>query len=64
LYEKADLEKLPTDSSPYLSPTKRMIVEENPEKWKIYFGNCAFDTPKGTEWGRIREVYKAVYSYG
>jgi hypothetical protein len=39
LYEKTDQEKLPTDSPPYLSPTKRMIVEENGKKRKIYF--CA-----------------------
>lgn len=37
LYGKADLEIIPTDSSLYLSPTKRMIVAENAKKWKIFF---------------------------
>jgi hypothetical protein len=34
---KADRELVPTDSFQYLSPTKRMIVEENSGKWKIFF---------------------------
>jgi hypothetical protein len=34
---KADIERVPTDSFLYLSLTKRMIVEENPGKWKIFF---------------------------
>jgi hypothetical protein len=33
---KADRELVPTDSFQYLSPTKRMIVEDNPGKWKIF----------------------------
>jgi hypothetical protein len=33
---KADRELVPTDSFQYLFPTKRMIVEENPGKWKIF----------------------------
>src|SRR5215211_383414 len=34
---KADRELVPTDSFQYLFPTKRMIVEENPGKWKVFF---------------------------
>src|SRR4051812_36414613 len=32
---KTDIERVPTDTFLYLSLTKRMIVEENPGKWKI-----------------------------
>jgi hypothetical protein len=63
---KADIERVPTDRFLYLSLTKRMIVEENPQKWKIFFRNYAFDTPKGINntpkngKSRLREGYRGL----